>query len=156
MWFLWLFGNNVEDSMGHIRFLVFYLLGGALAAGVHIWANADSLVPTVGASGAISAVMGAYLVLYPRVRVHTLFILFIFIKIIPIPAWFVLGEYFVLQVLSSTMGQGTTGGVAVFAHIGGFVAGALLVKLFENRTLVAARKQHVQISPYEVKNRGWW
>ncbi|HEX6559927.1 MAG TPA: rhomboid family intramembrane serine protease, partial [Longimicrobiales bacterium] len=156
MWFLWLFGNNVEDSMGHIRYLAFYLLGGALAGAAHIFVNANSLVPTVGASGAISAVMGAYLVLYPRVRVHTLFILFIFIKIIPIPAWLVLGEYLAIQVLNGAMAGSAAGGVAVFAHIGGFVAGALLVKLFENRTLVAARKQHLQLSSYEIKHRGWW
>jgi membrane associated rhomboid family serine protease len=157
MWFLWLFGNNVEDSMGHLRYLVFYLLGGALASGAHIYMNGDSIIPTVGASGAISTVMGAYLVLYPRARIHTLFILFIIIKIFPIPAWFVLGQYLVMQLLSSSIAASpTSGGVAVWAHIGGFATGALLVKLFENRTLVEARKQHLQISPYEVKHRGWW
>jgi len=155
MWFLWLFGNNVEDSMGHSRFLVFYLLGGLVGAATHIFTNADSFIPTVGASGAISAVMGAYLVLYPRVRVQTLFILFIFIKIISIPAWFVLLEFFVLQLLDSMVERPGGGGVAVWAHIGGFVAGAVLVKLFENRQLVAARKQHLQLSPYEIKHRGW-
>lgn len=156
MWFLWLFGNNVEDSMGRLRYLAFYLIGGLAGAGAHIFANADSMIPTVGASGAISAVMGAYLVLYPRVRIHTLFILFIFIKIIPIPAWFVLGEYFVLQLLSGSFSGGASGGVAVWAHIGGFAAGAILVKLFENRVLVEARKQHVKLSSYEVNHRGWW
>src|SRR5688572_11310513 len=99
MWFLWLFGNNVEDSMGHLRYLVFYLLCGVIAAAAHVYTNLDSMIPTVGASGAISAVMGAYLLLYPRARVHTLFILFIFIKIIPIPAWFVLAQYLVVQML---------------------------------------------------------
>ena len=156
MWFLWLFGNNIEDSMGHVRFLVFYLLGGLVAAGAHVVINAASAVPTVGASGAISAVMGAYLLLYPRVRIHTLFILFIFIKIIPIPAWFVLGEYFAIQLFSGSISSGAAGGVAVWAHIGGFVAGLLLVKLFENRMLVEARKQHLQLSSYEVPHRGWW
>jgi membrane associated rhomboid family serine protease len=156
MWFLWLFGNNVEDSMGHLRFLAFYIIGGLVAAGTHIFMNADSLIPTVGASGAISAAMGAYLVLYPRARVHTLFILIIFIKIIPIPAWFVLGQYFVLQLLQSSASSGAGGGVAVWAHIGGFVAGALLIKLFENKTLVEARKQHIKLAPYEVNHKGWY
>lgn len=156
MWFLWLFGNNIEDSMGHLRYAVFYLIGGAVAAGTHVFMNVDSMIPTVGASGAISAVMGAYLVLYPRARVHTLFILFIFIKIIPIPAWLVLGQYFVLQLLQSSISTGAVGGVAVWAHIGGFVIGLLLVKLFENRMLVEARKQHVKLSSYEINHRGWW
>jgi membrane associated rhomboid family serine protease len=154
MWFLWLFGNNVEDSMGHLRYLVFYLLGGLAGSAAHIFTNTDSLIPTIGASGAISAVMGAYLVLYPRVRIQTLFILFVFIKIIPIPAWFVLGEYFVIQILNSSVGS--AGGVAVWAHIGGFLTGLLLVKLFENRTLVEARKQHIQLSAFEIKHKGWW
>ena len=155
MWFLWLFGNNIEDSMGHLRFLAFYLLGGFVGAAAHIFTNPASMIPTVGASGAISTVMGAYLVLYPKIRVHTLFILFIFIKIIPIPAWVVLGEFFVVQILNSSLAGQAGGGVAVWAHIGGFVTGALLIKLFVNRTLLEARKAHLQISPYEVKHRGW-
>lgn len=156
MWFFWLFGNNIEDSMGHLRFLLFYLLGGAVAGLAHIYLNPGSMIPTVGASGAISAVMGAYLILYPRVRIHTLFILFIFIRIIAIPAWVVLAQYFALQLLASMSANPATGGVAVWAHIGGFVAGIVLVKLFENSTLVEARKQHLQLSPYEIKHRGWW
>jgi membrane associated rhomboid family serine protease len=156
MWFLWLFGNNVEDSMGHLRYLAFYLIGGFVASAAHIFLNPDSMIPTVGASGAISAVMGAYLVLYPRIRIHTLFFLFIFIRIIPIPAWFVLAEYFVMQLLGTMTGMGSSGGVAVWAHIGGFVSGLALVKLFENRMLVEARKQHLQLSPYEIKHRGWF
>lgn len=155
MWFLWLFGNNIEDSMGHLRFLVFYLLGGLAGAGAHIFTNASSFIPTVGASGAISAVMGAYLVLYPRVRIQTLFFLFIFIKILSIPAWIVLAEFFVIQLFSGLMAPPAAGGVAVWAHVGGFLAGVILVKLFENRTLVEARRQHLQISPYEIKHRGW-
>ncbi|MGQ0815672.1 MAG: rhomboid family intramembrane serine protease [Gemmatimonadota bacterium] len=156
MWFLWLFGDNVEDSMGHLRFLAFYLIGGVAGAAGHVFMNPDSLIPTVGASGAISALMGGYLVLYPRARIHTLFILFVFIKIIPIPAWFVLGQYLVVQLLTSSAAMGATGGVAVWAHIGGFGAGVVLVKLFENRMLVAARKQHIKLSPYEINHRGWW
>lgn len=155
MWFLWLFGNNIEDSLGHVRFAVFYLLGGVIAAAAHILLNADSMIPTVGASGAISAVMGGYLVLYPRVRIQTLFILFIFIKIISVPAWFVLAEFFVIQILSSLVSSPGSGGVAVWAHIGGFLAGVILVKVFENRALVEARKQHLQLGTYEIKHRGW-
>jgi membrane associated rhomboid family serine protease len=155
MWFLWLFGNNVEDSMGHLRFLLFYMLTGLAGAGAHVLTAGDSLVPTVGASGAISGVMGAYLVLYPRIKIETLFILFIFIRIIPIPAWFVLGEWFAVQLLSGTLAPGVGGGVAFWAHVGGFVAGAVLVKLFENRTLVDARRKHIQLSPFEIEHRGW-
>jgi membrane associated rhomboid family serine protease len=139
MWFLWLFGNNVEDAMGRARYAVFYLLVGVAAAAAHLFAEPGSVLPTVGASGAISGVMGAYLVLYPRVRVQTLFIFIFFIRIIAIPAWVVLLEWFVVQLLSSSASGGSTGGVAFWAHIGGFVAGVAAVKLFENPELVAAR-----------------
>src|SRR5690606_17087316 len=87
MWFLWLFGNNIEDSMGHLRFLVLYVLVGLAAAAAHVWAALVSPVPAIGASGAVSGVMGAYLLLYPRVRIHTLFIFIFFIRIIPGSAW---------------------------------------------------------------------
>jgi membrane associated rhomboid family serine protease len=157
MWFLWLFGNNIEDSMGHFRYLLFYVLMGLAATAAHILAGPNSVVPTVGASGAISGIMGAYLVLYPRVRILTLFIIIIFIRIIPIPAWVVLLFWFALQVLSgySTPMDRGGGGVAFWAHVGGFVAGVLLVKLFENRTLVDARKRHVRLRPEELAYRGW-
>ncbi len=149
MWFLWLFGNNVEDSMGHVRYLLFYLLVGVAAGGSQIFSSPDSPVPTVGASGAISGVMGAYLVLYPRVRIQTLFIIFFFIKIIAVPAWLILLEWFAVQLLSGVANPRTGGGVAFFAHIGGFVAGVVLVKLFVNRRLVEARKQAAQPQPPE-------
>jgi membrane associated rhomboid family serine protease len=155
MWFLWLFGNNIEDSMGHLRFLVFYILAGLAGSLVHVFTAADSLIPTVGASGAISGVMGAYLVLYPRIKIETLFILLIFIKIIPVPAWLVLGEWLAVQLLSGYSTPTGGGGVAFWAHIGGFAAGFLLVKLFENRRLVDARRKHIQLSPFEVPGRGW-
>ncbi|MEX2284316.1 MAG: rhomboid family intramembrane serine protease [Gemmatimonadota bacterium] len=154
MWFLWLFGNNVEDSMGHLRFVFFYLLTGLAGALAHVYTAPDSLIPTVGASGAISGVMGAYLLLYPRIKIETLFVIIVFIKIIPVPAWFVLGEWFALQLLSSRA-PSIGGGVAFWAHIGGFVAGLLGIKLFVNRQLLDARKQHLQLSPFEIKNRGW-
>jgi membrane associated rhomboid family serine protease len=156
MWFLWIFGNNIEDSMGHLRFLLFYVLCGVVAALAHVLSAPGSPIPTVGASGAISAVMGAYLLLYPRVRIHTLFIIIIFIKIIPVHAWLILVWWFVLQVISSTVQPATGGGVAFWAHIGGFVAGVVLVKLFENRQLVEARRRHIRLSPYEIKHRGWY
>jgi membrane associated rhomboid family serine protease len=135
--FLWVFGNNVEDSMGRVRFVVFYLLCGFAAAGAQIAVDPGSIVPMVGASGAISGVMGAYLVLYPRVRVNMLFIFFIIIRIIPLPAWVVLLWWFGLQVLNQY--AGADAGVAFMAHIGGFVAGVVLVKLFENKALTGDR-----------------
>ncbi len=141
MWFLWVFGNNIEDSMGHIRYVIFYLLTGALAAGAHILTDPGSAIPTVGASGAISGIMGAYIVLYPKVRVQTLIILIIIIRVIPLPAWVLLLYWFFLQVMGGSMALGGSGGtVAFWAHIGGFVAGAALVKLFEKRKLVGAKR----------------
>ncbi|HEX7049263.1 MAG TPA: rhomboid family intramembrane serine protease [Longimicrobiales bacterium] len=156
MWFLWVFGNNIEDSMGHFRFLIFYLLTGVAASGVHIWTAMDSPLPTIGASGAVSGIMGAYLVLYPRVRVQTLFIVLIFIKILPVPAWLVLGQWFLLQFFYGASTAGASAGIAFWAHVGGFAAGALLIKLFENRVLVRAKKHHIKLSRRELENRGWW
>ena len=137
--FLWVFGNNIEDSMGRWRFPVFYVLCGLAAAGAQIVSEPSSPVPMVGASGAISGVLGAYLVLYPRVRVNILFIIIIFIKVIPLPAYLVLLWWIGLQLLSAS--TGVSSGVAVWAHIGGFVAGMLLVKFFENEALVAQRSR---------------
>lgn len=139
MWFLWLFGNNVEDSMGHVRFLVFYLLVGLGAAGAHVLSDPASMVPTVGASGAISGIMGAYLLLYPRVRIKTLFFFLFFFRVGVVPAWLVLIVWFASQLLAGYTNSVAQAGVAFWAHIGGFVAGALLVKLFEDRQLVQAR-----------------
>ena len=144
MWSLWIFGDNIEDRMGRTRFLFFYLACGVAAGWVHWLTNPGSTVPTVGASGAISGVMGAYLVLYPRVRVNMLFIFIIFFRVIAIPAWLVLLWWFALQVLTGLpqlmpMRPEISGGVAVWAHVGGFVAGVVLIKLFEDRRLVAKR-----------------
>jgi len=139
--FFWVFGNNIEDSMGPGRFLVFYLLCGLIAAGTHVMMLPDSPIPTVGASGAISGVLGAYLVLYPRVRVNMLFPPFIF-RTFAIPAWIVLLYWFGLQAFTAYASQvnaQVSNGVAVWAHVGGFVAGMVLIKLFENRRLVADR-----------------
>ncbi|HMF87476.1 MAG TPA: rhomboid family intramembrane serine protease [Gemmatimonadaceae bacterium] len=141
--FFWVFGNNIEDSLGHFRFLVFYLVCGLAAAFAHVISQPASPLPTVGASGAISGILGAYLVLYPKVRVRMLFFFIIFFKVIPIPAWLVLLWWFFWQLVAAlpelARGEDLTGGVAVWAHVGGFVAGVLLVKLFENRHLVVRR-----------------
>lgn len=138
-WFLWVFGNNVEDAMGHFRFLWFYLICGLAAATAQIAMDPSSAVPMVGASGAISGVMGAYVVLYPRVRVHTLVFLVIFFFRATFPAWAVLGLWFLVQVINSRMEQ--VGGVAVWAHIGGFLAGAVLIFAFRSPVLLARRAQ---------------
>lgn len=155
MWFLWVFGNNIEDSMGHIRFAIFYLLTGSIGGLVHIYSAPGSMVPTVGASGAVSGIMGAYLVLYPRVRVQTLFWIIIFIKIIAVPAWVVLIQWFVIQFLYWLTRSSTEGGVAVWAHIGGFIAGLLLIKLFEDRRLVRARTGQVEPPHHGNDDQEW-
>ena len=143
MWFLWIFGNNVEDSMGHLRFVVFYLLCGFAAAGVQMWSNPGSAVPMVGASGAIGGVMGAYVLLYPRVNVHMLFWLGFYVTTFAIPAVWMLGYWFLLQLLSGVMAIGQQGGgVAFWAHVGGFVAGAGLVLVFRDPRLLARHPYH--------------
>ena len=139
--YLWVFGNNIEDSMGRARFLAFYLLCGLAAAATHVLLEQSSPVPTVGASGAISGVLGGYLLLYPKVRVRTYFPpVFLF----RVPAWLILILWFAQQVLTglpqlSQMRPDASAGVAVWAHVGGFVAGVLLVRLFEDRSLVRRR-----------------
>jgi membrane associated rhomboid family serine protease len=142
MWFLWLFGNNIEDSMGRSRYLPFYLICGLTAAALQTLLNPGSAVPMVGASGAISGIMGAYVVLYPRVRVHLLVVLVVFITRIEVPAYVMLGYWFLLQLLGGTSTIGTQqGGVAFWAHVGGFVAGAALIQLFRDPVLVAKHRQ---------------
>jgi membrane associated rhomboid family serine protease len=143
MWFLWLFGNNVEDSMGRLRFVVFYLLCGLAAATGQIITSPNSAIPMVGASGAISGVMGAYLLLYPTVRVYTLVVLGFFITSMALPAWMMLGYWFLIQFVSGLVSFcGEAGGVAFWAHVGGFVAGVVLVKLFARSDYVAEHKAH--------------
>jgi len=134
MWYLWIFGNNLEEAMGRLRFILFYLLCGILASITHILFNMNSSIPSIGASGAISGVLGGYLMLYPRARVLTLIYLGFFVRLVQIPAAFMLGFWFVLQVLSGSMaGNQQGGGIAFWAHIGGFVAGILLVGLFKKK-----------------------
>jgi membrane associated rhomboid family serine protease len=136
---LYIFGDNVEDRMGPGRYLIFYLLGGFVAALAHAWAYPTSPIPTIGASGAIAAILGAYLVLYPRARVITIILLplFLFFPILEIPAIFYLGVWFLSQLLNGAFALSANtfqgGGVAWWAHVGGFVAGALLVMLFASR-----------------------
>jgi membrane associated rhomboid family serine protease len=143
MWFLWIFGNNVEDSMGAARFAVFYLLCGLAAAALQVAFQPDSAIPMVGASGAIGGVMGAYIVLYPRVHVQMLVILGLYVTTVSVPAVFMLGYWFVLQLVGGAVGVGEEGGgVAFWAHVGGFVTGALLVLLFRKPELVARHPYH--------------
>lgn len=131
MLYLWIFGNNVEDSMGHGRFIVFYLLCGLVASLFQVYVFPNSRVPVIGASGAIAGVLGGYLLLFPRAKVLTLVPIFFFIWLIRLPALFVLGFWFIIQLLNA----GSGGGVAWFAHIGGFVCGFVLIKLFARRRL---------------------
>jgi len=136
MWYLWIFGDNVEDRLGHLTYLIFYLLCGLGAGIVHTILNADTTIPSVGASGAIAGVLGAYLVSYPFARVLTLVPIFVFLQVIEIPAVFLLLFWFVMQFFSGTASLMTgpnAGGVAWWAHVGGFIIGIILVGLFPRK-----------------------
>jgi len=137
MLFLWIFGNNIEDSMGRPRFVLFYLLGGLAAVLAQTVIEPNAAVPTIGASGAVAAVLGGYALLYPRARVVTLIFIVVFFTIIELPALLVLGGWFLLQALNGASDLATPagggGGVAYFAHIGGFLFGLAAIKLFANR-----------------------
>jgi len=135
MWFLWVFGSHIEDVMGAPRFLLFYLVCGVTSATIQLALNLGSPIPTLGASGAIAGIMGAFLVLYPRVRVTTLIFIIFFVTTVEIPAAFMLVYWFVIQLVSglaSSRNFSDSGGVAWFAHVGGFIAGLLLIRLFPN------------------------
>jgi membrane associated rhomboid family serine protease len=139
MWVLWIFGDNIEDQLGHFVYLIFYLLCGLAAGITHILLNAGSNIPTAGASGAIAGIMGAYFLLYPRAKVLTLVPLIIFFTFWWLPAWIVLGYWFLIQFFSGTLTRAAamgrdTGGIAFWAHVGGFVAGIVLIKVFPQRT----------------------
>lgn len=139
MWFLWVFGDNVEDVMGPVRFVIFYLLCGLGAAAAQVLTDMSSTLPMVGASGAIGGVMGAYALLFPRARVNTLIFLGFYITTIGVPAVFMLGYWFLLQLLGGLPALGSAeGGVAFWAHIGGFVAGLALIGLFARTDYLAA------------------
>jgi membrane associated rhomboid family serine protease len=131
MWFLYIFGDNIEDQLGHIRYLIFYLFCGVAAGLIHLFTNWNSNVPTIGASGAISGVMGAYLLLYPRSKILTLIFIFFFIQFVEIPAFIFLGIWILLQLFSAGLRPSNVGGVAFWAHIGGFVAGLVFIKIFD-------------------------
>lgn len=138
MWFFWIFGDNIEDYLGHFWFLVFYFLAGIAATGLQYVLNPGSPVPGVGASGAIAGIMGAYLILFPSARVLTLLPLIVFFTFVQLPAWLILGYWFVVQFLSGTAtsiaySTQTSGGIAFWAHVGGFIAGIVLIKLFPRR-----------------------
>ena len=126
MLFLWIFGDNLEDEMGHGRFALFYLVSGLGAGLAHVLAAPGSPVPTVGASGAIAGVMGGYLLLFPKAKVDILFIFIVFFRIVPIPAWIMLGLWFAMQLFNGVGANPDTGGVAYWAHAGGFVIGLVL------------------------------
>jgi membrane associated rhomboid family serine protease len=130
MLFLWIFGNNIEDHLGHSKYLLFYLAGGVVAALIQLLSGPTSEVPTIGASGAIAAVMGAYFFLYPKAKVQTL-VFFIFITIVRLPAWIFLGIWFVMQLFEGTFGAAQ--GVAVWAHVGGFLFGVVIAWISSRR-----------------------
>ena len=137
VWFLWIFGDNVEDILGHAKFLLFYLLCGVAGGLAHVIFNPDSAVPAIGASGAISGVMGAYLLSFPNARVHTLLFLFVFVTTMEVRAIFMIGYWFLVQLLSGfgnlAASGAQQGGTAWFAHIGGFLAGMILIRLLPTR-----------------------
>jgi membrane associated rhomboid family serine protease len=153
MWFLWIFGNNIEDSMTRPRFLAFYLLTGLAAALAQVVANPASTVPMVGASGAISGVMGAYLLLFPKVRVFTMVPIGFYLTSIALPAWVMLIYWAVLQLFGgfTSIVAGQEGGVAFWAHLGGFVAGLALIKLFDKPDRLANHRSH----HWQPRRQGW-
>jgi len=155
LWFLWIFGNNVEDSMGHARFLLFYLLCGLAAAGAQIASDPASGLPMIGASGAIGGVMGAYVLLYPRVHVHLLLVLGFYVTTVAVPAFLMLGYWFLLQLMGGFVTLGAEGGgVAFWAHVGGFAAGVVLVGAFRDPELLRRHPYH-GFRMREAPTRSW-
>ncbi len=153
MWFLYIFGDNVEDRLGHVRYLFFYLLCGWASGILYLFINWHSRVPTIGASGAIAGVMGAYFISYPKARILTLIPLFFIPYFIEIPAFFFLGIWFLLQFLSATASHSQAGGIAWWAHIGGFVAGVILMKLFFRVPELGITRKLREIAPKRKPHR---
>lgn len=154
MWFLWVFGDNVEDAMGSVRFAIFYVLCGLAAAMAQTLTDTASVVPMVGASGAIGGVMGAYALLYPKARINTLIFLGFYVTTVSVPALFMLGYWFVLQILSGLPTLGAEGGgVAFWAHAGGFLAGVALALVFTDRERLA---QHRSAAPRATARHRWF
>ena len=151
MLFLWIFGNNVEDAMGHVKFVVFYLLGGVAALALQVVIDPNSTMPTLGASGAIAGVLGGYMLLFPRARVVTVIFIVFFFTILELPAMLVLGVWFVQQALFGLRSDRPGGGVAYFAHIGGFVFGLAAIRLFAQQT--AHRSRQTRSFVYTVMRR---
>lgn len=149
MLYLWIFGNNIEDVLGHFKFLLFYLAAGVAAAFAQILMDPTSTVPMIGASGAIAGVLGAYIYLFPRARIVTLILIFPFIQLVSLSASLVLGFWIVLQVINSLLTPAAGGGVAYSAHIGGFAAGFLMILLFGGRRLLGGRRA------VEYQRRSW-
>jgi membrane associated rhomboid family serine protease len=155
MLFLWIFGDNVEDSMGHLRYLIFYLLCGVAAAMAQALVNPDSTIPMIGASGAISGVLGAYLLLHPRATIRTFIVLGFFITMAHLPALIVLGIWFLLQLGSAAFSSSAEPGVAFWAHVGGFVAGMALVPFLKQSSVPLF--QPARNKPFEIERRpGPW
>jgi membrane associated rhomboid family serine protease len=142
MLYLWIFGNNVEDAMGHIRFVIFYFLCGTAAVIGQVMQNPGSEIPMIGASGAISGVLGAYLLLYPHARIMVLIPLGFYAHMVRLPAGLVLGFWFVIQIVSSLAADPNSAGVAWFAHIGGFIAGMALIPFFKRRHVTLLHPAH--------------
>lgn len=142
MLYLWIFGNNIEDVLGHVKFALFYLTGGVVAAYSYALPMGDSLVPMVGASGAVSAVLGAYILLFPRARVHTLIFLGFFVQVVQLPALIVIGFWAIIQMVNwlAVSGSAGSGGIAWLAHIGGFVFGLAAIKVLTAKTRVTRRR----------------
>jgi membrane associated rhomboid family serine protease len=151
MLFLWIFGDNVEDSMGHVRYFVFYLACGIAAAMTQALIHPDSTIPMVGASGAISGVLGAYVLLHPHATVRVLIFIGVFATIAHVPALIVLGLWFVTQIASATFSQTGGPGVAFWAHVGGFVAGMVLVPIFKQKGVPLLQPAHSH--PFEIEHR---
>lgn len=157
MWTLWIFGDNVEDWFGHLGFLAFYLFCGVASGVMHLFANWGSALPTIGASGAIAGVMGAYFLLYPKARVLTLVPIFIFIQFIELPAFVFLGLWFLLQLLSGAASAGSgAGGIAWWAHIGGFVAGAAVVFVLGGARPQRPTRSKATLKPLWEKVDDYW
>lgn len=155
MLFLWIFGDNVEDVLGHVKYLIFYLVSAAAGGLAQVLVSSDSLVPMVGASGAVSGLLAAYILLFPNGRIRTLLILGFFIIVRMLPAWMMIGYWFLLQLISGVLSLGqpdTGGGVAFWAHIGGFVAGLLLVRPLSNK----GRLHHQLSARRRVSDEEMW
>ena len=150
MLYMWIFADNIEDELGRVKFIIFYILSGIAAALTQVFMNTDSTIPMIGASGAIGGVLGAYIVNHPKAKVLILIPLGFFSQIIKVPALFVLGFWFVLQFISSAFSSSTGGGVAYAAHIGGFVFGVIAILFFNKLSLKTKSKQKNVRNPWDL------